>query len=459
MAADEAKAKLFKRLYGANRHAVLERMRVHGFWPTGVALPQDPADEVKERSRIESELKELQVTQTAVQDPEKALQQERIRRWQDSKKRRAANRAALLERLKKRREEYDAYRKTTIVHAGVGVSFGLQGLGGDPSVLLSRGLPVVQTSADLASALGVTLPRLRWLTYHRRAAALVHYRRYGVPKKTGGIRNISAPKPDLARAQQWVFKNVLQKLQVEPPANGFVAGRSVVTNAAPHVGRKIVINMDLRDFFPTIGFRRVKGLFKKLGYNEHVATLLALICTEPPRVPSELDGKVFHVALSQRRLPQGACTSPAITNAICRRLDRRLLGLAWRHQAKYTRYADDLTFSFDAHAAVGPLLKSVRSILKTEGFAEHEDKTRVMRSGRRQEVTGVAVNKKLSVPRDEWRTLRAILHNAAKKGLAAQNRDNVPDFRAHLRGRIAWIHSVDPARAAKLYAALERVPK
>src|ERR1043165_8097319 len=104
--ADDAKAQLFKRLYSANRHAVLERMRVHGFWPTGVGLPEDPSDEVKERSKIETELKELQVTQTAVQDPEKALKQERIRRWQDSKKRRAANRAALLERLKKAREEY-----------------------------------------------------------------------------------------------------------------------------------------------------------------------------------------------------------------------------------------------------------------------------------------------------------------------------------------------------------------
>jgi retron-type reverse transcriptase len=455
--ADDEKAKLFRRLYQASRHAVLERMRVHGFWPTGGELPKDPLEEVKERSRIEAELKELQVTQSAVQDPDKALKQERIRRWQDSKKRRAANRAALLERLKKRREEYGAFKKTTIVHAGVGVSGGLQGLGGDPAPLLSRGLPVVQTPNELASALGITLSRLRWLTYHRRAAALVHYWRYGMPKKTGGIRNISAPKPDLARAQRWVLDQVLSKLQVEPVANGFVPGKSVVTNAAPHVGRKVVINMDLRDFFPSIGFRRVKGLFHTLGYNEHVSTLLALICTEPPRVQFGLDDKVFHVALSQRRLPQGACTSPAITNAICRRLDRRLLGLAWRHQAKFTRYADDLTFSFDDSKAVGPLLKSVRSILKGEGFEEHPEKTRVMRSGRRQEVTGVAVNKKLSVPRDEWRALRAILHNAAKQGLQSQNRDGVPDFRAHLRGRIAWIHSVDPARAAKLYAALEKV--
>ena len=99
----------------------------------------------------------------------------------------------------------------------------------------------------------------------------------------------------------------------------------------------------------------------------------------------------------------------------------------------------------------------MRSIVRTEGFEEHPEKTRVMRRGRRQEVTGVAVNTKLSVPRDEWRTLRAILHNAAKHGLQSQNRENVANFVAHLRGRIAWVHSVDPARAVKLYAALEKV--
>jgi retron-type reverse transcriptase len=223
------------------------------------------------------------------------------------------------------------------------------------------------------------------------------------------------------------------------------------------VGRPVVINLDLKDFFPSITFPRVKGLFQALGYDSHVATLLALLCTEPPRVATELDGKVYRVALSQRIVPQGACTSPAITNALCRKLDRRLAGLARRHGAAFTRYADDLTFSTPAPDAIGKLLKSTRSILQAEGFQENADKTRVMRRGRRQEVTGVTVNHKLSVPRSEWRTLRAILHNAAKRGLDSQNRENHPNFLAHLRGRIAFIHMVDPARAAKLYAALERL--
>ena len=122
--ANDDKANLFRRLYSASLHAVLERMRVLGFWPTGVELPQPPPEEVKERARIQRELNELRSLSGAVQDPKKALQQERIRRWEESKQRRAANRAALLARLKQRREAYAAYRKTTIVHAGVGVSSG-----------------------------------------------------------------------------------------------------------------------------------------------------------------------------------------------------------------------------------------------------------------------------------------------------------------------------------------------
>jgi retron-type reverse transcriptase len=421
-----------------------------------VGLPPDPPDEAAERAKLESELSQLTATQSAVKDPDKALQQERIRRWQESKKRRAAARAALLEAQKKRREEWLAFKKTALVNAGEGVSAGLQGLGGDPAPLLARGLPVIQNATELASALGISLSRLRWLTFHRRAVALVHYHRYGIPKKTGGIRSISAPKPDLAKAQQWVLANILARLEVEAQAHGFVKHRSIVSNAQPHVGRKVVVNLDLRDFFPTLTFRRVKGLFVKLGYNEHVATLFALLCTEPPRVLTQLDGKLFRVALSERRLPQGACTSPAITNAICRGLDRRLVALAARHQAAYTRYADDLTFSCDDASVIGKLLRSVRSILRDEGFEEHTDKTRVMRRASRQEVTGVTVNQKLGVSREDVRQLRAIIHNVGKHGLESQNREQLPNFEAHLRGRIAFVNMVDPAKAKALGAALDR---
>ncbi len=104
-----------------------------------------------------------------------------------------------------------------------------------------------------------------------------------------------------------------------------------VSDAAPHVGRAVVINLDLKDFFPSITFRRVKGLFHALGYAEHPATLLALLRTEPPRVAAGCDGKSYRVALGKRALPHGVCTSLAIINALCRRLDRPLVGLARRH--------------------------------------------------------------------------------------------------------------------------------
>jgi retron-type reverse transcriptase len=326
----------------------------------------------------------------------------------------------------------------------------------DLDALTRRELPVMNNAADLAAKLNINLPALRWLTYHRRGATVVHYHRFDIAKKTGGVRCISAPKPALAMVQRWVFENILLHLPVTPQAHGFLRGHSIVTNAAPHVSRAVVVNLDLKDFFPSITFRRVKGLFHGLGYSEHLATVLALICTEPPRVPAAVDGKLYYVALGERVLPQGACTSPAITNALCHRLDCRLQGLTKKHGFAYTRYADDLTFSGNNARVVGRLLRSVRSILKEEGFQEHPTKTRVMRRANRQEVTGVTVNARLTVARKEVRELRAILHNAARHGLESENRDGHPNFAAYLRGRVDFICMVDPTRAATLRADLER---
>lgn len=458
--ADDSKAKLYLDIVQRTSQAVLlERMRRLGLWPADQGLPTLPTEQTAELARIEAELADLRRTQSKVKNPDKELAVERKRRWDESKKRRAANKAKKLAVAQERREAWHDFRRWNVVHAGAGVSAGLQPSESNADALAARDLPWLGTAADLATHLGIDIGRLRWLTFHRRGATLVHYRRYDIPKKGGGVRCISAPKPHLAAAQRWVLDNILAKLEVTAEAHGFVPGRSILTNAAPHAGRAVVANLDLRDFFPTVTFRRVKGLFAKIGYGEQVATVLALLCTEPPRVPVELDGKAYWVALSDRVLPQGACTSPAITNAICRRLDRRLAGLAKRHGFAFTRYADDLTFSGDDPRKVGRLLRSVRSVLEMEGFVEHPKKTKVMRRARRQEVTGLTVNTKPAVSRDEVRRLRAILHNAAKHGLASQNRENRPDFAAYLRGKVAFVAMVDPERGAELRAALERVAR
>jgi retron-type reverse transcriptase len=454
---DDEKARLYRQVTRfSSDSAVLRRMQALGFWPRGEGLPPDPPEERAERDRIEAELAELRNKHAQIKDPDAALAEERRRRWEASKARRAEAKARRLQQQQERRERWEFLRSSTLVHAGTGVSAGLQDDRSDVDALTRHGLPVLHRAGELADRIGIELGALRWLTYHRRSAAVVHYHRYEIAKKTGGVRCISAPKPALAWAQRWVFDHILKPLDPEPQAHGFVPGRSIVTNASPHAGKAVVVNLDLKDFFPSITFRRVKGLFRSLGYSEQLATVLALLCTEPPRVPATLDGKTYHVALGDRVLPQGACTSPSITNTLCRRLDRRLGGLARRHEFTYTRYADDLTFSGDHAAAVGRLLRSVRSILASEGLTEHPTKTRVMRRGGRQEVTGLTVNDRPNVSRRDLRTLRAILHNAALLGLESQNRDGHPDFAAHLRGRVEFACMVDPGRAPSYREALAR---
>src|SRR5262249_33845826 len=155
----------------------------------------------------------------------------------------------------------------------------------------------------------------------------------------------------------------------------------------------VVVKLDLKDFFPTVTFRRVKGMLRKAGLAENVATLAALLATEPPRDVVEFRGKTLYVATGARACPQGAPTSPAITNATCRRVHRRMSGLARMLGFAYTRYADDLAFSFRtpsdakgsrAPAPVGALIRGVKGILRGEGFALHDRKTSVMRAGMSQ---------------------------------------------------------------------------
>lgn len=456
MSKEDDKARLYRRVAGVHPRVVLERMRVLGFWPASADLPPDPPDEARERAAIEKELGALGSAAALDQASiDKALRLERARRWEESKQRRLEKRKLREAREAERRAAWREKKRGLVTHVGEGLSAGLEHAASDEAKLRATHLPVLHTAADLAAALGVPIGRLRWLTFHRAGAALVHYHRYSIPKKTGGLRAISAPKPALARAQRWVFESIVGQLRVEPEAHGFVPSRSIVSNAAPHVGRAVVVNLDLRDFFPTITWRRAKGLFVALGYSGQVATLLASLVTEPSRVAATLDGRPLHVALGERRLPQGACTSPAITNVVCRALDRRLAGLAASLGFTYTRYADDLTFSSDDAGRVGTLLAFVRRILGDEGFTEHPDKTRIMRRGRRQEVTGVVVNQKPSVAREEVRELRAILHNARRHGFDSQNRAGHPAFVEQLRGRVAFVAMVDPARGAKLRAAFD----
>lgn len=362
---------------------------------------------------------------------------------------------------KRRQAEAVAHRKATdIIFVGRGVSALLNDRVSDAAKLTAAGLPVLHSPMDLAAALGLSISRLRWLCFHSEAATRIHYVQFEVSKKSGGTRTLSAPHRTLAAAQGWILDRLLAKLSVEEAAHGFVTGRSTLTNALPHSGREIVVNLDLESFFPSIGFARVRHLFRRLGYSGSVSTLLALLCTECPRRRVVYDGTPYFVAIGPRGLPQGACTSPSLCNQIAHRLDRRLGGIAKKLGWAYTRYADDLTFSAGPGSGdkTAYLLVRIRHIVQDERFTVNPKKTRVQRRHTRQVVTGLVVNAFPSVPRDAVRRLRAILHRAKSAGLASQNRDNHPNFRGWVEGMIAYISMIKPALGEKLRVALASVP-
>jgi retron-type reverse transcriptase len=384
-----------------------------------------------------------------------AADQEERRRRKEQKKAEAAER-------KRRHAEAVAHRRATdIAYLGRGVSGGLADRRANVEKLERLGLPVLATPADVARALALEIPRLRWLAFHSEACALTHYVRFTIAKKSGGTRELAAPHREMARCQSWIKLHILDRIPLHDAAHGFVSHRGTMSNAVPHVRRDVVVNADLKDFFPTITFPRVKGIFQELGYSPAAATILALLCTECPRQRVNYAGREWFAATGPRALPQGACTSPALSNLAARRLDARLAGLARKLGWDYTRYADDLTFSTRGEPAqqTAWILARLRHIAQEESFTLNEKKTRVQRPCAQQSVTGIVVNKRPNIPRATLRRLRAILHRAKTEGLAAQNREHHPHFSAWLRGMIAYVQMVNPDRGRKLKAEFDALPQ
>ncbi len=327
----------------------------------------------------------------------------------------------------------------------------------DAEKLSLHNLPTCSTAIELAELMAITLNELRFLCYTNEVSKITHYQRFGIHKKTGGVRLISAPMPRLKRLQYWVLDNILQKIPLSDHAHGFVPLRSIVSNARPHIGKKIVINMDLKDFFPTIGYPRIKGLFSNLGYNNEVSTLLALICSEPETETVEMDEQRYYIHSKQRFLPQGAPTSPNISNIICYRLDKRLQGLAKKTGFVFTRYADDMTFSSQNSDKVMSLLNWVKAIITEEGFVLHPEKTRIMHKGVRQEVTGVVVNEKLSVNRKHLKQFRALLFQLKKDGYGNQRWGKGGSLLPALSGYAYFVKMVNPAKGQKFLAQIKEI--
>ena len=437
---------------------IREEMERLGFWPpaTGVTEDMEAADVKLKRlypelQEARAELSKLDREINLGKNIPALLMDIRKKRIERVRAARDARKVQQAEQKAAHTAQFMEWKERTLPYLGHGVSAGLHYKGGDAVRLETTGLPAFNTAEELTGAMGITIRQLCWLTYHRGAVVNDHYARFAIPKRGGGTRAISAPKKQLRAAQKWVRVNILDKVGIHNAAMAFRPKRSIVHNARLHTKKSLVIRVDLKDFFPSIQFRRVKGLFKGLGYNEGVASILALLCTESPRVGITLDGKKRYVAVGDRQLPQGACTSPAITNIMCRRLDARLTGIAGRYEFTYTRYADDLVFSHaKSEAPAGQLFTRLRQIVEAEGYVINDKKTRVMRPQHRQVVTGVVVNEQPCVSRRDLRKFRAFLHHCETEGIQTVSERLGKNAAFYASGYLSFIHMVNPEQAVKI---------
>jgi len=329
-------------------------------------------------------------------------------------------------------------------------------------------IPAIGSSTSLASWLGISSSELEWFAdlkgLERRrkdCPQLRHYHYRVFAKRSGSVRLIESPKPRLKELQRRILTLLLDKIPLHSAVHGFRKGHSIKTFTAPHVSQRIVLRMDLKNFFPSISRARVQALLRTAGYPEPVADLLGGICTNaPPRdvwdnLAFDADPALLRETRSLYReahLPQGAPTSPVLANLCSYRMDCRLAGLAKSAGAQYTRYADDLAFSGseEFEQRIDRFSTHVAAILQEEGFAANHHKTRIMREGVRQQLVGLVVNQRINVRRVDFDRIKATLTNCVRLGPESQNREAHPNFRAHLDGRIAFVEMVNPDKARRL---------
>lgn len=352
-------------------------------------------------------------------------------------------------------------------------------MGRPPEPLAGLDLPALATPGDLADWLDISPTMLDWYAATAdwgsasRTSKLAHYHYRWIAKARGGVRLIEAPKVDLRFIQRRILREILDRVPVHEAAHGCVRGRSVLGNARRHAGSPLLLKLDLRDFFAGIPGARVHALFRTLGYPRETARYLTGLTTHctPARLLREVPQEEYPSPEERRRrrewarqfmsphLPQGAPTSPALANLCAYRLDLRLAGAARECRARYSRYVDDLVFSCDdADPARGRrILAMLREIILEEGFVPNWRKTRMAPASTSQRVTGLVVNDRPNLSRREYDELKAILTNCRRHGPASQNRRGLPDFRAHLLGRLSWFRQVNAERGERLQALFDQV--
>ncbi len=288
------------------------------------------------------------------------------------------------------------------------------------------GLPAITDLGSLADETALS----RGLLYKLAVVSGNFYHRFEIPKKSGGVRTILNPSREMKAVQAWILRNVLDHVHIHEAATGFRRGFSTLQNATPHLKNRYFVCLDIQDFFPSITYPKVYNVFRTLGYNAHMAHVFSQICT--------CDG----------RLPQGAVTSPALSNIVCIRLDRRISAFVGRRNIAYTRYADDLTFSAMSPNWLVAAMPTIRHIVEDQGFSLNVAKTRLMGPGQQRRVTGLVLGDgQVGVGRKQKRKLRAAIHHLLLEGA---NEAGHAAKEAHVLGWCALLNSVDRQGLAQL---------
>lgn len=454
------------------------KMQEYGFWPVNLPTPYErQADEteedyhkrkklLEEYEKIAAQIAELYQEKDEIKEKLQQLRKQWFQTWDYEKIRKDVSKQIRQESIRKREErkkqkiieqrkkaeEWNKTKAENIVFIGKGYSNLLFDKTNDKQKLEALHLPLIENDKELATVLKIEYKELRFLTYHRDVMTEDHYYHYTIPKRSGGERKIAAPKPLLKKVQREILKSILEKVEVSNQAHGFYKGRSVISGAKGHKGAPhLLINMDLENFFSTISFERVRGLFHSFGYSGYISSLLAMLCTYCERMPMEIKGQMKYVKTSNRILPQGSPASPMITNLICRKLDEKIEVLAEKYNFDYTRYADDMSFSFSDKVEKKQLKKIMFLIqhqINYHGFQVNEKKTHYLGQNNRQCITGIVVNQEqIGVPRQWVRKLRAAIYHAnqqkIKNTLSAETIDEIS-------GMISWLKTVNQDRYQKI---------
>ncbi|MEZ8503453.1 reverse transcriptase family protein [Vibrio splendidus] len=290
--------------------------------------------------------------------------------------------------------------------------------------LIPANLPVIFEIEHLSKLVGIEVTELKKMI----ASPHSFYREFSIPKRRGGRRKVTAPYPSLLTCQTWIYENILKTVTPHFCTHAYREKKSIISNAKPHLNQKAILKMDMKDFFPSIPINWVMNFFSSLGYPNNISYYLAALCC--------LDDA----------LPQGASTSPSLSNVLLKHLDSRLFKLSRRYELNYTRYADDLAFSgnYIPHKLIGVITE----VIAEQGLLVNDRKTSLIIGDKQKIITGLSVQgEELALPRATRRLIKQEIHYIRQYGLVShisKLKIKNPYYIQSLEGKLRFWLQVEP---------------